>query len=72
MFVPQAVINIRQRRAGLDLKSFRLEAGLLTQPREQPDPNGNRYRHKAILVSDKDMDFLSRVERPLHRRPRAF
>jgi hypothetical protein len=50
MFVPQAVINIQQRRAGLDLKSLRLEAGLLTQPGEQPHPNGNRYRHKAILV----------------------
>jgi hypothetical protein len=41
------------------------EAGLLPQPGEQPHPNGNRYRHKAILLSDEDMDFFARVERAL-------
>ena len=59
MFVPQAVINIRQRGAGLDLKSLRLEAGLLPQPREQPHVNSNRYSHKAILVTDEHPDFLA-------------
>jgi hypothetical protein len=55
----QAVVDIRQRRSRGDFESLRIEAALLPQPREQSNPNGNRYRHKAILVSDKDLDFFA-------------
>src|ERR1700737_1223731 len=59
---PQGVVNVRQRRARGHLESLRFEAGLLSQSSEQPHANGNRYRHKAILVSDEDMDFFARVQ----------
>ena len=69
---PQGVVNIRQRRARGHLEGLRFEAGLLSQSSEQPHSNGNRYRHKAILVSDKDMDFFARVQSPLDGGPSAF
>lgn len=61
----QAVVNVRQRRTRRHLQGLRFEPGLLAQPSEQPNANGNRYRHKAILVSDKDVNFFTGIQRPL-------
>jgi hypothetical protein len=55
----QAVVDIRQGRSLRHFESLRFEAGLLPQPREQSNPNRNRNSHKAILVSDKDLDFFA-------------
>ena len=68
----QAVVYIRQRRTLRHLESLRCKAGLLAQSREQPHLNGNRYRHKAILVSDENVDFLPGVQRPLDRSASSF
>lgn len=72
MLPPQAVVNIRQRRARRHLECLRFEASLLPQPREQSNPKGNRYRHKAILVSNKDLDFFARVQSSVDRGPSSF
>ena len=53
MVAAKVVVNIPEGRTWSHLESFGLEACLLAQSREQPHSNGDRYRHKAILVSDK-------------------
>src|SRR5438128_8903499 len=53
MLAPQGFIHVRERRTRGHLEIFRFQACLLAQSREQPDPNSDRYRHKAILDSDR-------------------
>ena len=65
--VAKAVVHVPERRTWSHFESFGLEACLFAQSREQPHANRDRYRYKAILVSDEYMNFLARIQRALHR-----